>query len=231
MAKGWNGVELRLPNELGYDAKRPYRFGCPVSFCYYYVSCNSEQDAQNQERNHKCPSSGITKIGWLVTRTLVEQVWEKLDIEMKTIMEGHASDAMAQATGKARARAFAECLAIFMVPHFSTADEIAQEAVRRYKANLANEDYVTAGLGQRRYESAVEWLGGNKPAGGFTSDPAQAGGARQRRNPVQVKTPIRLSEKDQSTIKTFAAAGGFSNEMLAQTFGVSVEVIESILAT
>ena len=56
-------------------------------------------------------------------------------------------------THKIRARAIADVLAMFMVPHFTTSDQIAKEAVARYHARQAGDtEYETAGLGSRRYE-------------------------------------------------------------------------------
>lgn len=162
--------------------------------------------------------------------TLVEQVWKKLDEDMAALMQpGGSTDFVAL---KARLRAFAEVLAIFMTPHFNTADEVAREAKRRYQ-NRHNEDYETPGLNSRRYEPPPSAMGPNPdwynaPDGGHTSDPKQAGTPAPRGRRAAVKPAIKLNEKEQASIKLFHE-NGFSKEQLAKTYGVGIAVIDAVL--
>lgn len=206
-----------------------------------HVAATSQEHAEQIRDTHKCPyAGGETRWSWDVTKTLVEQIWDKLDAEMVKIKSAPTSSAeqvdVLQATQ--RARAFAEVLAIFMVPHFRTADDIAREAAKRYKAKQAGEDYETPGLGSRRYETAANvprsaapgWH--PAPDGGYTSDPAQAGYARRggrTATRTATKPEVKLGEKEQTAIKFAHESGMFKVADLAKTYGVSEAVINQII--
>lgn len=177
-------------------------FACPEPSCYYRVSATDEEDARKSEANHGCPRPGDTKIGWAITMTLVGEVWSKLDQTMDNIMTGENVE-----SEKIRARAFAEVLAIFMVPHFHDANEIAKEAAKRYKARKAGEDYETVGLATRRYE--------------FPRDKKYT----ERATVKEVKH--NLTERQIEEIKM--AATMLPHEVIAKTYGVSVAIVTSVL--
>lgn len=172
-------------------------------------------------------------MAWSVTRTLVQQMWDLLDEEMNGAMQDIPGT-------KIRARAIAECVAIFMVPFFTTADEVAKEALKRYKAKQAGEEYETPGIGARKYERPgleSKYDGWYKsPDGGFTSDAAQAGlpANKKRGGGVQTVMPlkiedIKLTEKEQEAIRYMHGSGMFPFEVLATTYGVDVKIIKFIV--
>lgn len=232
MADGWKGVQQRDPATYGYDTKHPWRFQCPKPNCYMSVCADSEIDALKVQQDHTCPHwGGQTKVSWSVTKTLVQQMWDLLDEEMDGAMHDVPGT-------KIRARAIAECVAIFMVPFFTTADEVAQEALKRWKAKQAgNLEYETAGLAARRYdrpglESKYEgWY--KAPDGGFTSDIAQAGLPTNKKRGGGVQTASKpahkLNEKEIEAIRFMNTSGGFSVAQLAKTYGVSEAIINSVL--
>lgn len=84
--------------------------------------------------------------------SLLQRTWYMIDTEMQIIKDPNAErDTVLKA--KVRARTLAEVLAMFMVPHFSTPDEIASEAMRRWQARESGDnEYETVGLGLRKYE-------------------------------------------------------------------------------
>lgn len=83
--------------------------------------------------------------------TLVQQMWEMMDNETKKVMVRSGVE-MQDFEAKCRARMLAEVLALFMVPHFHGADQIAREALRRYRAEKAGDkEYETPGVGTQRY--------------------------------------------------------------------------------
>ena len=85
--------------------------------------------------------------------TLLQRTWDMLDAELDAIIANQFGDEAEILKHKTRARAIAEVLAMFMVPHFETADEIAKEAGRRHKAKLDGDtEYETPGLGSRKFE-------------------------------------------------------------------------------
>lgn len=164
-------------------------------------------------------------MSWTVTKTLVQQMWEKLDVEYESlVMSGDES-------WKHKARSTAECIAIFMPPHFRTADEVVKEAVKRFKAKEAGEDYETPGLGTRRYETPEEW---HATRGGFTtnSDIAKANPPSASKRPSTRVKPVATSENvpddTKRAIKMGLESGMFSEADLARAYGLSIEVVHSI---
>lgn len=76
--------------------------------------------------------------------SLLQRTWEKLDREVDAIKR---PDTIDPEYHKTRAVALAEVLAMFMVPYFSTTQEVSAEALRRWKARQNGEEYETLGLG------------------------------------------------------------------------------------
>lgn len=109
---------------------------------------------------------GISEIRWAMPNgekkvtvqmsagpTLLQRTWDLLDAKVNFIMDDSLNAAPEKERAKYEARGIADVLAMFMVPHFATSDDIVREAMRRYKAREAGDtEYETAGLGSRRYE-------------------------------------------------------------------------------
>ena len=218
-----------------------YLFECDKPNCYRRFTLNSPEEVERERENHKCPYwGGESKVSWSVTKTLVQQMWDLLDDVMNELMD--ATDEKEKDFYKSRARAIAECIAIFMKPFFDTADEIAREAVRRHKARQDGDtEYETAGIGARRYEVAAMahssatpgWY--TSPDGGYTSDPSRAGRTSSRRSGRGTTAPapvrIRLSTEDQEGIKN-AHAGMpqiFTIAVLAKQYGTTEAEVSAIL--
>lgn len=220
-----------------------FLFKCDKPNCYRRLTFKSADLVELERVNHKCPYwGGESKVSWSVTKTLVQQMWDKLDAEYAEIKRGSIDPEY----NKARARAFAECIAIFMRPFFETADDIVKEAMRRYDAKAAGDtEYETPGIGHRRYETAAMahasradgWY--ESPQDGYTTDPAHAGSpsrGRGRRASGSVGAPaaapaIKLSEADQSAIRNAHEQMGqiFTPAVLAKQYGVSEAVINQVL--
>ena len=202
MAKGWTGI---APAET----EGRYLFACPEPNCYRHLTFKTLEEAEAEQSDHGCPNvGGPTKVSWSVTRTLVEQLWDKLDVEYELIVE---KKAVYIDTTKGRARAFAEAIAIFMPPFFSTADEVIREAGSRYRAKKDGEQYDTPGLGSRRYEGAVR---NDKPrATASTARPTSASA---------------VPEDTRKAIKFALQSGMFTKEQLAKTYKLSVDVVALI---
>jgi hypothetical protein len=229
------------------DGKAPgkYLFQCEKPGCYRRLTFNSQEEAQADQDTHPCPWSGPTKVSWSVTKTLVEQMWEKLDADMAKLRQNYdTSPHLEEEKLKARMRAIAECIAIFMPPFFKSADDVAREALRRYEASQSDTDYETPGLGQRRYEAAVRaaephasaaggWYG--TPDGTYTSDPSQAGrrapratGRARTAAPADTsKVPDSLKETMRDFHKQMPSV--FTAKQLAKTHGLSEAVVEAVL--
>ena len=234
-----------------------YLVHCTKPNCFMHMTVNTEEEQTHYLANHGCPYwGGESKVSWSVTKTLVEELWFKLDDTMSDLMEtqrmaqlpdgeknySHALDVL-----KARARAIAECLAIFMKPFFEDANAIAAEALRRYTARKEGDtEYETAGIGHRRYEAAARaattahgsaaegWY--ESPTDGYTSLPGAAGAGPRRRAvrpaaPASATVKIRLSEEDQASIRK--AHDGmpqiFTAKVLAKQYGATEAEVNAIL--
>jgi hypothetical protein len=205
MARGWTGI---APAKL----EGRYLFACPKPNCYRRLTFKSFEKAKLEEVNHSCPYwGGETKVSWSVAKTLVQQLWDKLDIEYSLIVESQAQN---PDETKGRARAFAESIAIFMPPFFSTADDVVREAGRRYKADKAGEQYETPGLGSRRYEGAIREDSKHTP-----------------RSTKQAPNQTSIGAVDEQTRKAIEFAldsGMFSAEELSKTYKLSIDVVKLI---
>ncbi len=161
---------------------------------------------------------------------LVEQVWKMLDDTMDELM---ALDAQGlSVTGrdanvlKARARAQAEILAIFMQPFFTTPDGIAKEAGVRYKARRDGIEHKTNGIDHLYFKNARSEP--QRTHAEMKADPT----TQDRRNvkrPMTTK-PIKLNDQQINSIKTAMESGMFPIEVLAKTYGVSVDIITEVCA-
>lgn len=146
-------------------------------------------------------------------RSLLEQAWEELDRAyeyMLSCTQPHQADEI-NAT-REYMRGMSTILLLWMSPHITSSQDMAREVVKRKKARDAGEVYETPGLGIRRFDP---------PPGMVRMS------ARQRGNPVQIQPPAGLTPAQVVQIRQFKDA--FTVEQLAQTYSVSVSVIESVI--
>ena len=160
--------------------------------------------------------------------TLLQRTWDLLDSKTEIIMMPRVGDEnelslQNRAEARHQARGIAEVLALFMVPHFTTADEIVREAVRRYKAKQAGDtEYETAGLGSRAWEP---------PPGDTKYKPVEQTATPAPRKRLGARKPAekQLTEAEKASIKQ-GLTFGITASQLADTFKVSVQTIESLRA-
>lgn len=206
MAEGWSGI-AHAPE------RGRYRFACPERNCYRALDFKTLEEAERDRDNHGCPNiGGPTKVSWSVGKTLVEQMWDKLDETMEQVMVEQLAEA------KVRARAIAECIVIFMEIYFPTTDDVAKEAVRRYNAKKnGDSEYETAGLNSRRYEAAQR-------------EAVKHGQSAPTRTPdgKPVIDVARVPEQDRTAIKQALDLGMFSVPELSKIYKLKDEVIEAI---
>lgn len=218
---------------------------CEQPNCYMHMTVNTEEEQAHYLANHKCPYwGGESKVSWSVTKTLVQQMWGLLDDTMDELkMAAERDDRDFYRT---RARALAECIAIFMTPFFESADDIAREANKRWKARSEGDtEYETPGLGIRRYESAAQahlsatpgWYGTAQD--GYSTDSAMAGSPSRNRGrgaPVRAANaasaaPVVVSDKDKAAMK-MAYEGMpqiFTPATLAKQYNVPLSVVKEIV--
>lgn len=231
MAKGWQGLTL-IEDPWATSSESPtHRYQCPNPDCYYSVGVFGDC---TEACKHNCPMKGETKIGWTVTKTLVEQVWDKLDACMVVIMPDPEGTTLPNDQwlneAKIQARAYAEVLAIFMSPHFKTVTEVAKEARKRRQAALAGEPYETAGLGSLRYQSppgvpdkySAAAAAVTESSSTKDSSPSRRRSSTKNRAP---KVPVQAHPGIRQAIET----GMMTVEDLMKMYGTTADEINSII--
>lgn len=217
-----------------------YLVHCDEENCFMHMTVNTEEEQTHYLANHGCPYwGGESKVSWSVTKTLVQQLWEKLDREVDEI-KGNPNAAGVE-YHQHRARAIAECIIIFMKPFFETADDIVRESMERWKARQRGDlEYETAGIGHRRYESAAAahlsatpgWYGTAQD--GYTANPDMAGSPsvnRGRGAPVRASAVAAVSDKDKAAMKLAyeSMPTVFSPDVLAKQYKVPVAAVKEIV--
>ena len=124
-------------------------YECPDPRCFLRFTVPDAATAERYHVFHKCPRRGPTVT---TGKSLIHKAWEQLDAEVDELMrlggQPTTTDVLDQIIEKkARARGKAEILALFMTPHFATADQIADEAGRRYGLRAAGKHVDTPGVG------------------------------------------------------------------------------------
>lgn len=182
---------------------------------------------------------GISEITWAMPNgekrvtlqmtagpTLLQRTWDLLDAEVDLIFDPSGEYIEYH---KNRARAIAEVLAMFMVPHFASADEISKEAMKRRKAREAGDtEYETAGLGSRRYEPPAAAIlerareqGRNAPAKTKTRAP--------RTPRTQPPSGKRIPEQAIETAKQGISTGMFTVAQIATGYGMTEAEVKAQL--
>lgn len=124
-------------------------FQCSEKWCTYRVALSPD----GSNRKHPCPYLG----GTTVIRSfmsLLSQVWEELDKVTAVLIE-HKNELEPNDLNhyKGQAVGLAKTIVIFHRPFFDEGVKaVSAEALKRYKAKKAGEQYETIGLNERRYE-------------------------------------------------------------------------------
>jgi hypothetical protein len=228
MALGWLGIQQRTDSSKE-SLKYPWLFQCPEPNCFWAVAADSKEQAESIRITHPCPFwGGPTRISGEITMTLVQQMWDRADFVMDeltanmALQESEPNDERAAEILKqqGRLRGFAEFLAIFMQPHFSTEEECAQEIRRRWRARQNGDtDYVTKGLAARRYELPR------------TEDKPPIGSPGRPRLPQPTTAQHSLSEQEVKAIKFAAQSSMFTQAELAKTYKVPESVIVQLISS
>lgn len=152
--------------------------------------------------------------------TLIYQMWDRLDSHLSVIIETEVTNPGEEkevSDAKVAARELAEILAMFMVPHFTSADAIAGEAMRRREARLAGEEVETAGVGSLRF---------TPPPGTVRYDkPPKAARPAKRSAP---KRSGSIPKDSEDGIRVALQSGKFTVEQLANLYNVPVEEVEKL---
>lgn len=157
--------------------------------------------------------------------TLVQQMWQALDATMDSLMNPPGDPEKREL--KVRARAQAEFIALFMKPHFTTADMVAVEARRRYNARQEDTpeydpEYETPGLGSKRYTPPP-----GTPVLSRETKPA----AKKASAPAKSKSTKPLPPEAIPGVKMALESGKFTVAQIAQMYGVSEEAVRSAVGS
>lgn len=200
------------------DERFPFLVECNKNdLCLLHITVKTYEEAVELEKpeNHKCPRRGETNFGASVTQSLLEQAWGILDQHMamvQSIEKGHPE----RENWMNRCRGVAEVIALFMPPHFRTADEVAREAMKRWQAAQNGEPRRTAGLGDLKYT--------------FPDDPKYKSPLAQA---AQAKAKAEKGEEpvDEKTKQDILVGKAFMTpKQLADAFNLNIKTVERVLA-
>lgn len=207
----------------------PYQVWCDQEGCIFRIVEKTEEAGLRALSFHKCPyKGGETRISPYVSMNAVIESWDKLDAAVIELLEGNWPD---QADGsphperirlKGVCRGMAELLALYMKPHFETADQISAEAAKRYKARKAGEEYTTPGLTPQTFGQprTREWKEGiNK-----SSTPAKSA-------PTKIAVTDRFKPTELAAIKAAHEMGMMNVTELAKMYKVTEDVIQEVIAS
>jgi hypothetical protein len=239
LAEGWDGVGLRTTGSPAELQRYPYYAKCPNRNCYFNRCAKSMHDALDLLDNHECPYvNGNTTLGWSIVATLVERLWELADKSYDELKEQEKNwvDEETSPRVSARARgelnAYCKSIAIFMVPHFRTAKEVAAELAKRYEARQKEEEYETPGLGSLRTlpppDSLPKYqdLKSKKPNLKATTNPIP-NPPTEDMHPTRKTRYNTLKHDEWEAVRKLGKDNGmFTAEKLAKMYKCSVEEIE-----
>ena len=163
MANGWKGLAEQPNGRL--------LFECPEPYCYHRLLVKDANDTQ-----HNCPEMGHTTYGWSETVKLVSQIWDMLDEAFDIVKDPNATPEAKAAAGP-QCRAYCKTLVLFMTPIFTTDQEVAREALARWKARQEGVDHFTPGMMHATYKTVMDGEVMYEGNGGWVHDPAFATGA------------------------------------------------------
>jgi hypothetical protein len=191
-------------------AKYPFIVRCDQPGCFYFVSAKNHTEGVTALTTHTCPhTGGPTRQGLMMSKTILENAWIKLDALLETILDDNLEEEDRKAL-RNQCRGMAEVLAMFMSPHFTTGDEVSREAKRRYNSKKAGEPVETPGLGSLRLA----------PPPGTPSKYTTA---------AAPKPAHKLTDTEVAAIKNALAAGWDAGD-LAKVYKVSEDIIKSVAA-
>lgn len=145
--------------------------------------------------------------------SLVELMWVELDAGYKKLNEtGSQMEPVVFGQMQGYLRGIAWCIAHFMNPLFTTADQVVRECMIRYEHFKSGEPYETKGLGSRRYETATasKYATLNQTA-------TQAEKPKHNLSPEQVEK-----------IKAARASGMFSDDDICEMYKLKIETLRSL---
>lgn len=215
------------------------RYECWRPACEYYVDASTEVVARTIKAMHErftCPTYNGEVVTTPNTRlenshpgltgkTITQQLWSMLDGATRRVKEWDAEDTEANRSelDKARgeARGIAQAIVILSVPYYESANDVVKEAVRRYKQSRDEVPFQD-----------TPGVDGYNPAP--VDHQAHLG---QGRTVNEAKLPVKpaftggkkLEPKQIKGIKNGMAAG-FPPDMLAKSYGVSVDRVHEIAA-
>lgn len=157
--------------------------------------------------------------------TVLERLWIELDTTMDALMAMAEAGQVGEPTERLRikARAQAETLAILMDPFFSSADEVAREAKRRFDARKrGDESYKTPGLAGEEYVPPVTSSSASLPRGDESSQTGTKRTSSRRAGGSGSAARTKTLPKDAIPSITQALESGmFTVAQIAKSYGLT----------
>jgi len=143
------------------------------------------------DTDHPCPAMGEITYGWSETVKIVSQIWKMLDDCIDQVKDPQINEVQRAVAGN-QARAYCNTLVLFMTPIFTTSDDIAKEAMKRWKARQQGVEHHTPGMMHATYKTVMDGEVMYEGNGGWVADPAFATGA-PRINDEVVKNRMKAA--------------------------------------
>lgn len=222
-------VESRESTALNFkEVKRfPYVAKCEETWCFYYVATKTREEAEDLLASHTCPHIGPSRIGPQIVTTLMQQTWKMMDENFAVFRTMEKDDPAREKLG-ATIRGMAMTIQPFLVPYFTSADEVIRELLARADDPERN----TPGVG--RYVPPAAWEESKR--GGWSADAAAsatAGRTPFRSTPAastaQPRAQRTLTDEQAEKIRA-AHAAGFDMKMLTTAYDCTEADIRSVLA-
>lgn len=157
-------------------------------------------------------------------RGLLLSLWQRLDIAFAGLKDAPGDPEIALA--KLQCRTLAEVLAEFMQPFFTSADDIAREAQRRYQAQQTGTEYETPGLAEKIWDPNSRWDGTVFSDESLTKVDA---GQRPKAAAVSKRTGNKIPNDSINASTQAIQLGMFTVAQIAKTYSMSeAEVKEQL---
>jgi hypothetical protein len=150
---------------------------------------------------------------------LLYALWRLLDEKVADVMVVAMDDERDPVT-KGVARGVAEAIHLLMSKYYPTADDVAKEAVKRYKARQAEVEHETPGLGEYLFNPHFNQDGSERTKTSTKVAPKKAAFPK--------KPNGTIPEKAIEGIKAALEAGVFTEEQICNIYSVTPEQLKEV---
>lgn len=187
--------------------------------CFFNVSAKTEWEADNRLKTHTCPwyGGGKTTLSWgVMSDHFLLPMWQELDKLVDRLKADEAENGGMNMDLRGEVRGLCKALAILMPPFFTTMQDVAKEAHRRWGVRKEGGEPETPGIDRLKFQ---------RPPGADLITPSGL-----PRTPEFDPTAPKHRLPKEAVEKILAASkAGFTADMLAPAYGVTEAVIKGIV--